>query len=88
MLENERNVIWIIYRSPMNDIGKLEQFAQDCMRAYKHKTGVQPTLLGVTSSFPNLAAEQIAKFGVQIIHNLPAWAKDEMWVGGPAQLEN
>jgi hypothetical protein len=81
----EQDVLWIIYRDnlPRPAMERVVQFACDCITAYKSRTGVSPTLLGVSSTFPELAELQIASMGLKVVRNLPAWAHEEVWVGGP-----
>ena len=87
------DVLWVIYRddnprpragtgSDLPDLGRVVQFAKMCLQAYKRKTGITPSQLGVTSAFPLNAEAQIVETGVRVIRNLPAWSHEEVWVGG------
>lgn len=90
MQEVKKDVLWMIYwdESPrlhsgsnQKDLDRVAQFARSCLDAFKESTGMVPTKLGVTSSFPDQAAVQLTEKGVQVIHNLPSWAGSEVWVG-------
>lgn len=73
------NVLWVIYR----DESQREMLAkvQDCLKQFRAKTGSQANRAGVPSSFSVEAQAILEKDGVQVVHNLPAWAKDEIWIG-------
>ncbi len=71
-------ITWIIYRDDRMD--QLEK-ARACMAAYARKLQQRPNRLGVNSRFPKEAAAALEKEGVKVICNLPAWQRDEVWVG-------
>jgi len=73
-------ILWIMYRDDRVLVGPLEK-AQACLAAYQKKTGKKANKLGVASSFPESAEMAMRETGVEVIHNLPAWACNEIWVG-------
>ncbi len=76
--------LWVIFRDdvPVPDDARLVDFVAKCLAAYKKKLGIKPTQLGISKSFPAGAEQTISGMGVRVVRFLPAWSRDEVWVGG------
>ena len=93
MDQSSKTTHWYIYRDDRprvkatrdnpakEDMNRLVSFLGECLFDFKYKSGQQPGCIGVPSSFPQAIEESLTAEGVKIIHNLPAWATEEIWIG-------
>lgn len=73
------DIVWLMIRDErgLAAIAKV----RECMKLYALRMQVKADVVGVTSSFPVADEQALVAEEIKVVRNLPAWAKDEVWVG-------
>ena len=76
---NDVKCTWVIYRDE-SDRDLLVK-ASECLAAFKQKIGTAANVIGLSSALAAAARLQLEKQGLEVVPNVPAWARSEIWIG-------
>uniref|UniRef100_A0A6H1ZE78 Uncharacterized protein n=1 Tax=viral metagenome TaxID=1070528 RepID=A0A6H1ZE78_9ZZZZ len=72
-------IFWVVYRD--DSLRDLLTKVHSCLGQFERKMRMKANIVGVSSSLDQEAERRLEAEGMRVIHNLPAWAKSEIWVG-------
>jgi hypothetical protein len=75
------DIRWNFYRD--DGQGTLLEKARRCIEQYRQKHGRLPSMISISEAarMPDEDKAALAREGVFVVQTVPAWAKDEIWLG-------